>query len=157
MGVAGAGDRFSDILALGDLAVVAADVVVLDAVDAVDASEAPLQRRFVCRVRPDDVGPERCKGTRLFAVGIPRHRPNTPSLLKETSGDRAALEARSAHHRDRLAFLLAHRNPFAPTRGIVPTPKCAALATSTCRSTGHIVLAQASSNHDPGSYRPQRQ
>ncbi len=91
------------------LSLIAADVVVLHAEDAIGPIEGTLQGCGIGQVGLDDLGAELSEGSGLLPIGVPGQGPNPPMVLQQAVGHRTTLQAGRPHHRDDLSVVLRHR------------------------------------------------
>jgi hypothetical protein len=101
--------HLGDLLSLPHLPRIAAEVVVLDAEDAMDAIEGALQGYGVRRVGLDDLGAQLGDGAGLLPLRLPGQGPNRPMVLQQAAGHRPTLQAGRPDHRDDLSVVLSHR------------------------------------------------
>ena len=85
--------RIGDVLSLPHLPLIAAEVVVLHAEDAMDRIEGTLQGRRIGQVGLDDLGAELGEGAGLLCFGVPGQGPNPLMVLQQAAGHRTPLQA----------------------------------------------------------------
>ena len=107
--------HLGDLLSLPDLPLIAAEVVVLHAEDAMDAVEGALKGRRIGQVGLDDLGAELGEGLGLLPIRVPGERPDRSMVLQQAASHRTALQAGRPHHRDDPSVVLGHRCRPSPT------------------------------------------